>query len=859
MKVFIPKFITILTIILLGCANEVNAQVVHIIGTYNSQGVPDYLESTGDVLSSDFLSRIDAAVPEGYDVPTYHPSYLSNNFMANVEINQATDLYMTFVHEGAGYKNVLGYYKYPTGNPPSSTSDLDTLYVVFPNASFAGAGGGLYSGDKVNVGTIDAGYTVGFFIIANGYNSSTASVGSGNWTLFSNDGINPNTDPAVRKQVIVLYDDIEDKYVICFEDIRRPSGDKDFNDAIFYLTASDPSAVGTDDIAALPRVWEGTVDSDWFNVNNWNPAVLPDSSSNVSISASATHAPIITSDVNIDAITVEPGASVEVEDGVVLDLEGDFTALSGGLEDVSIKLSGDHGQYIYGTPEFEKLIVESTDTVHVDESITVNGDLDVSSGVLKTYDNVTVVNDQQDPASVREHDGGEIDGEITVVTVIPSPNGYHYVSSPVEGQTLADLNDDFTLVGLGGNLTSSPFPNMWIYNELDSGTHATDGWITPSSLSHPMGVAEGFAFNVNAGVEIDLKGEPITGTITLPLSHTVTPGEHGEHCPPDGWQLMGNPYPTPIDWDKVGLQNIDNGIHVWDPYYDRYMTYIDGVGVNGGSRYIATMQGFFIRTNVDDSTLTSEITFADSMKVDRETAGVVFRSSSDTLMLLNLIGPAGQDQIGVKFSYDGLAEYDNEKDAFKMFNSNPLKPNFASRSSVNSYLYSVNSLPSLAGYDTIPLFVEAGTAGTYEIQIDQNCSFLNFGDAWIYDSINGSTIPIDNGAFSFYLSDQEETNRYRLIVKLSSNITDVQSETGTFEVMIYSDYQHLYLTSNQPIEDASIRLYTIDGKEFFAASGVSLSRTVTSIQVPCFSSGIYVVTVDSNLGNRTERISLLNR
>jgi predicted PurR-regulated permease PerM len=40
------------------------AQVISYIGTFNSQGVPDYLEETDDIVSASFLARIDAAVPE---------------------------------------------------------------------------------------------------------------------------------------------------------------------------------------------------------------------------------------------------------------------------------------------------------------------------------------------------------------------------------------------------------------------------------------------------------------------------------------------------------------------------------------------------------------------------------------------------------------------------------------------------------------------------------------------------------------------------------------------------------------------------------------------------------------------------
>ena len=48
---------------------------------------------------------------------------------------------MTFVSEGASFKNALGYYVYNTNNPPATTSAIDSIFVVFPNASTTGSGG----------------------------------------------------------------------------------------------------------------------------------------------------------------------------------------------------------------------------------------------------------------------------------------------------------------------------------------------------------------------------------------------------------------------------------------------------------------------------------------------------------------------------------------------------------------------------------------------------------------------------------------------------------------------------------------------------------------------------------------------
>ncbi len=120
------------------------------MGTYNNQGVPNYLEPVNDPITQDFLNDINASLPEMRPVPQYNPEYLDATNQTSVTILQESDVWLTFVHEGAGYKNVLGFYTYDANNPPASVNDITQISVIFPNVSYYGSGGGLISGNKVS-------------------------------------------------------------------------------------------------------------------------------------------------------------------------------------------------------------------------------------------------------------------------------------------------------------------------------------------------------------------------------------------------------------------------------------------------------------------------------------------------------------------------------------------------------------------------------------------------------------------------------------------------------------------------------------------------------------------------------------
>ncbi|MBT3208292.1 MAG: LruC domain-containing protein [Bacteroidetes bacterium] len=218
------------------------------MGTWDTDGVPDYLEATSDVISTYFLNDITNSLPESNSVLNHHPQYVSDTVETNLVISDSSAVYITFVHEGAYNKNTVGYYTYPSGSPPATPSNISEHIVIFPNLSFAGAGGGLQAGDKVLLDTFPANIEIGFFLIANGWDEPNDTVDNGSYILYTNDNLNTTAN---QEQHMVLLNDLErERYLAGFEDIKRyaPTCDHDFNDAVFYATVEE---IVDDSIARL--------------------------------------------------------------------------------------------------------------------------------------------------------------------------------------------------------------------------------------------------------------------------------------------------------------------------------------------------------------------------------------------------------------------------------------------------------------------------------------------------------------------------------------------------------------------------------------------------------------------------------
>ncbi len=213
------------------------------LGGYNSLGVPDYLEPVNDVITQDLLDDINNTLPERNTIYQSHPEYLNPEWDYNLHLIEDCDVWVTFVHEGAGYRNALGFFTYDTGDEPQTTADIDEITVIYPNTSYAGSGGGLYSGNKVHIGEFNAGTSISFALMANGWRNGQVTSGYG--TYYTIQHLNPESDPDLRQHAVILNDNSRDLLLLGFEDIHRQSGgcDHDFNDAVFIISANPIEAI----------------------------------------------------------------------------------------------------------------------------------------------------------------------------------------------------------------------------------------------------------------------------------------------------------------------------------------------------------------------------------------------------------------------------------------------------------------------------------------------------------------------------------------------------------------------------------------------------------------------------------------
>lgn len=221
------------------------------LGDWDESGLPAYLETEIDSVDTNLLNNIDVALPEYKKAPNDHPEYFDST-STSVEMIEDADLYVTFIMEGAGWTNSLGFYTFDPANPPASPADLTNMTIIFPNASQEGSGGSLLPGHTVHLGKYPAGTAVGFFLVSKGWHYGTITEGI--YTHYSNYEFNIESEPQLLQHNVLLNDSTRSQLILAYEDTDRNSSgcDQDFNDAVFTVKSIPENAYHIDNMPIVP-------------------------------------------------------------------------------------------------------------------------------------------------------------------------------------------------------------------------------------------------------------------------------------------------------------------------------------------------------------------------------------------------------------------------------------------------------------------------------------------------------------------------------------------------------------------------------------------------------------------------------
>ncbi len=395
------------------------------------------------------------------------------------------------------------------------------------------------------------------------------------------------------------------------------------------------------------------------------------------------------------------GQGLTISTGTILETTGGTMVLQGNVinngsfinNNSTIVFSG-NTQVISGTTpiSFNNITVDPGSTTTITTPGQALTGILLCNGTFNANGNFTLLSTEYQTALIDGSGTGQVNGNVTLQRYLSSGFGYKYLSSPFQAATVSEFSDNMKL--------ADPFPAFYRYDESLS----TSGWVSYIDSSLVLNPVQGYAVNFGSSAPpliFDVTGVVNNGDLSTTLyNHDNTYSK--------GFNLVGNPYPSPIDWDASSgwtRINIDNALYYFetsttDQYGGTYVTYADGVSSNGlATNLIPSMQGFFVHVTDGIWPVTGTLAMNNSVRITDLTHPLT-KSDINSRSLIRLTAEFSDDTVSVDpvviyFDEKATDKFDGQLDALKLMNTDFMVPNLYTVGSDGAKL-SISALPVIS-------------------------------------------------------------------------------------------------------------------------------------------------------------------
>lgn len=597
--------------------------------------------------------------------------------------------------------------------------------------------------------------------------------------------------------------------------------------------------------------WTGNLDTDWNKTGNWTCSI-PDLTINAWIPTGLSRYPVLVNGSTglCKDIIIETGSSVAVSG--TLQIAGSIQ--NNGVFDVTqgtIEMQGTAEQVIpanaFSGNAVSNLTINNSAGASLNGTLYIYGVLKAQTGSFQTNGHLTLLSTPLQTALIDGSGAGTISGNVTMQRFIMSAFGYKYFSSPFTNTTVSQYGDDIDL--------NAEFPTFYYYNE----DQASTGWEAYTGPSGVLNPGSGYALNFGtAGTPITVS---TTGTVNNGTVGPVTLYNHDQDFT-KGFNLVGNPYPSPIDWNASGWTktNISNALYFFDAgvtneYLGSYSTYINGISSNGtASNIIPAQQGFFIHVNDGSYPVQGTLTFTNEVRVNNLTATFHKNTDAGSRSLIRLsatIEGANSDQTVIYFDDLATEDFNPELDALKLMNTDSGTPNIyiipenKRNMSIRSIRYPVS--------DTyiIDLGINSKSGKSMTISADTIASLPQGYKVYLKDSYNGMILNLSSVPdYSFSIAEESYTDRFKIII---SKLDLSQEALGTGSFDAYTKEGSLNLNLRLKEEQVMVQVSDLTGRIILQTSLYGEgNHNIGRIS----GRGIYIVSIFTDMGIISKKVYL---
>jgi hypothetical protein len=440
--------------------------------------------------------------------------------------------------------------------------------------------------------------------------------------------------------------------------------------------------------------------------------------------------------------------------------------------------------------------------------------------------------------------GLTVSGTTNVQQYISSGRNW-YISSPVGAAT--------------SNVFSASVSNPLYWYDESKGS--TTPWTPITTTDTTLGILQGYITNLGTSGAVTFSGSLNTGSQQKTLYRTDTQSKAG-------FNLVGNPYPSYLDWSLASTVNSGVLSTIWyrtktsssNPTYtfDTYNATGNQHTNNGSttvSNLIPPMQAFWVRVNSGQSPATLIFTNAMRSHADVGTNSIkapkAINSTAHTavnatntpqpLLRLQISNGMNSDETVLYFDSNATNGYD-DYDSPKMSNNSLSIPELYTQAGMEQL--SINGLRRNDGSNSIipdqeiPLGFTTGESNTFSIKASEISNFETGTKIVLKDYLLHTEQELTNSSSYSFTSDAVSTiGRFGIEFKSASvptSTTSIASGNGDY-LTVLNDKTIL------ASQVGSMEVYNLQGEQVISAKNTN--KLITTL-----SSGLYIVRFTNNQG-----------
>jgi hypothetical protein len=473
------------------------------------------------------------------------------------------------------------------------------------------------------------------------------------------------------------------------------------------------------------------------------------------------------------------------------------------------------------------------------KSITVapGAKLTLSTGTLTLSNGIKIQNTASGTASFldsrTEDNPTAIAG--TVEQAITETNRNWYVAVPVSGKSAADIT-------LSGAKIVSRNETQVSWDDVTGSLTAGVGYIAVASTN-------------SGSTTWSLSGNLNSGKVQILVTNSGASFT--------GYNLLGNPYPSYLNWEQVLNLDATNASLLQSSIWYRTATYNNGLSkfdytfntYNSAGRiatptsttgYIPPMQAFWVRANN-----TGNVTFTNAMRSHGDGASNKLKAPKQTtqkIIRLQVSNAVTTDETVVYFDENAQNTFDNY-DTQKMFNNIAGKPEIFTK--VGAEQLAINGMNSIYSATEIPLGFTTGQPGDFSIFASELKNIEAGIQTLLIDKLLNKEVNLSESS-TYNFSSQVTTssdNRFALQFRVS-NISTGTDKTASLNAKVFAN------SANQieivSPENCNYNIYNALGQKISYGNTGTNSKVVAGV----FKSGLYIVEILNGQKLQTSKLTI---